>query len=526
MAQTKPQRRTFCPTWLLLTAAVSLIQSISARSASASSSFSIGSTRAPVEGIRLSHRKRQLAWEGERSSIRAAFSPREEDSYWRQTETAHRYPNEHDADSDEYDALLDQVKFASTIATERSSGLHVAVKNEYAVQPVSSQVLTSPAAKNNDNKAWSAAEASTRGGAASILAATARPLVFWENMVCGAVSRSIAQTVMHPANTMKTILQSSRGADRPTFKSLAQPAQFKTLTRGAGANFILSVPHGAINFAVLEMIRGRVQKLVEDTPILSRNAERLGPGLDFLSSSISTICCSVVSTPQMMITDNIMAGNYPDLPSAVVGLSKSGGIKGFYAGWWPGLAGKIPSYALTWTIFQQLKLAQLRIMQRPPKDVENSIMGCIASATTVCIMIPMDTVKTRLVTQTSRIVSDPYNGIADCFVRVLKEEGIGAFYRGLAPRLISVVPMIGIQFGVYEFAKKVMMQRSVDIDIAREKKLAEAENLYGFEEKIEEAAMEVAADQDQPFPAPHFKRKYRLFQKNDKKKNGIFKKVK
>ena len=62
----------------------------------------------------------------------------------------------------------------------------------------------------------------------------------------------------------------------------------------------------------------------------------------------------------------------------------------------------------------------------------------------------MDTVKTRLVTQMNYPDLMAYNGINDCFRRVLKEEGIGAFYRGLAPRLFSVVPMIGIQFGVYE----------------------------------------------------------------------------
>lgn len=90
------------------------------------------------------------------------------------------------------------------------------------------------------------------------------------------------------------------------------------------------------------------------------------------------------------------------------------------------------------------------MFKRPAKDIENSIMGCIASATTVCIMIPMDTVKTRLVTQMNYPDLVAYKGINDCFRRVLQEEGIGAFYRGLTPRLLSVVPMIGIQFGVYE----------------------------------------------------------------------------
>jgi hypothetical protein len=182
----------------------------------------------------------------------------------------------------------------------------------------------------------------TRGGMVTV-----RPLFFWENMISGAVSRSIAQTVMHPANTMKTIMQSSRGADTPTIGQLFRPSMFKTLSRGAGANFILSVPHGAVNFAVLELVRGRMSSFVDSVPWLEKRKDAMGPGLDFMSSAISTICCSVVSTPQMMITDNIMAGNYPALNSACVGLYKQKGILGFYQGWWPGLVGKIPSYVST-----------------------------------------------------------------------------------------------------------------------------------------------------------------------------------
>ena len=179
---------------------------------------------------------------------------------------------------------------------------------------------------------------------------TTRPLVFWENMVCGAISRSIAQTIMHPANTMKTILQSTRGPGRPTIAALAHPRNFHRLSRGAGANFLLSVPHGAVNFAVLEFVRSKLNALVQQTPTLQKRQSQIGPGLDFLSSSISTICCSIVSTPQMMITDNIMAGNFNNMQEAIRGLYLRDGIQGFYAGWWPGLAGKIPSYVRQRTI--------------------------------------------------------------------------------------------------------------------------------------------------------------------------------
>ena len=38
-----------------------------------------------------------------------------------------------------------------------------------------------------------------------------------------------------------------------------------------------------------------------------------------------------------------------------------------------------------------------------------------------------------------------YKGMRDCFMRVLREEGVGAFYQSLPPRLMAVVPMIAIQ---------------------------------------------------------------------------------
>jgi len=231
----------------------------------------------------------------------------------------------------------------------------------------------------------SASSKDQRGGAAAVMEAV-RPLAFWESMICGAISRSVAQTTMHPANTMKTLLQNSAGISG---LDLLAPKNLPRLWVGAGANFLLSVPHGAVNFAVLELVRKQLGAIVQATPFLAEREQTWGAGLDFLSSSISTIACSVVSTPQMMITDNIMAGNYQNLPTAIKGLAQTYGIRGFYAGWWPGLVGKIPSYALTWTLYQRIKKIRDRISDHVATDFENSAMGCIASATTVCLMIPM-----------------------------------------------------------------------------------------------------------------------------------------
>lgn len=85
---------------------------------------------------------------------------------------------------------------------------------------------------------------SSRGGAATV------SLTFGEAMFAGAVSRSIAQTCMQPANVVKTLLQG-----RGTSKQLSN-LSFKLLTRGAGAQFVMSLPHGAFNFATLEVCTG------------------------------------------------------------------------------------------------------------------------------------------------------------------------------------------------------------------------------------------------------------------------------
>ncbi len=111
--------------------------------------------------------------------------------------------------------------------------------------------------------------------------------------------------------------------------------KWKILSRGAGSQFIMSIPHGAINFAVTETTKIELAKLVHNSTLsqvlthscllthayslthsltVVQNIPHrvLNPLLDFLSSALSTFICSVVSTPQMVLTDRIMGGVYPN----------------------------------------------------------------------------------------------------------------------------------------------------------------------------------------------------------------------
>jgi len=115
--------------------------------------------------------------------------------------------------------------------------------------------------------------------------------------------------------------------------------------------------------------------------------------------------------------------------------------------------------------FQQLKRLHEDILKTSPNTETNFAFGAIAAAGSVAVMIPMDTVKTRLVIQEVGCPR-PYKGVTDCFLRVLKEEGVGTFYRSLPPRLMSVVPMIAIQFGVYEIMKAKFLKDNLEERLA------------------------------------------------------------
>ena len=49
-----------------------------------------------------------------------------------------------------------------------------------------------------------------------------------------------------------------------------------------------------------------------------------------------------------------------------------------------------------------------------------------------------------------------YSGLIDCAVKIFKNEGILAFYKGLTPNLIKVFPSAGLFFLAYEHTLRLL----------------------------------------------------------------------
>ena len=115
-------------------------------------------------------------------------------------------------------------------------------RSRFDVQLVAAAVSLAKQAK----KAKSSTAAATEKSIFSRVDAKGKKhLTYYGLMVAGAMARTAAATAVHPLNVCKTLLQ-TKGGVMPALK-------WSVLSRGAGSQFIMSVPHGAINFAVTEV---------------------------------------------------------------------------------------------------------------------------------------------------------------------------------------------------------------------------------------------------------------------------------
>lgn len=79
------------------------------------------------------------------------------------------------------------------------------------------------------------------------------------------------------------------------------------------------------------------------------------------------------------------------------------------------------------------------------------ISGCAAGSISALAVNPADVVKTRLQLLTKGANDQHYNGIADAFTKIFKQEGFRAFFKGGLCRMIVIAPLFGIAQMVYYF---------------------------------------------------------------------------
>uniref|UniRef100_A0A3P8VV19 Solute carrier family 25 member 1 n=1 Tax=Cynoglossus semilaevis TaxID=244447 RepID=A0A3P8VV19_CYNSE len=89
---------------------------------------------------------------------------------------------------------------------------------------------------------------------------------------------------------------------------------------------------------------------------------------------------------------------------------------------------------------------------REMKPLVTDLFGAIAGAASVFGNTPLDVIKTRM----QGLEAHKYKSTVDCAVKILRYEGLAAFYKGTVPRLGRVCLDVAIVFIIYEEVVKVL----------------------------------------------------------------------
>ncbi|KAF2433878.1 mitochondrial carrier [Tothia fuscella] len=94
--------------------------------------------------------------------------------------------------------------------------------------------------------------------------------------------------------------------------------------------------------------------------------------------------------------------------------------------------------------------------EKPLPFVYQFMAGAVAGVSEILVMYPLDVVKTRVQIQTGKGVGeDSYNGMVDCFRKIIRNEGFSRLYRGITAPILMEAPKRATKFAANDEWGKV-----------------------------------------------------------------------
>lgn len=115
-----------------------------------------------------------------------------------------------------------------------------------------------------------------------------------------------------------------------------------------------------------------------------------------------------------------------------------------------------PAHAVYFSVYETCK-RKFGGDQPGHHPLVHAAAGVVATTASDAVFTPMDVVKQRLQLQRS-----PYGGVRDCVVRMVREEGIRAFYASYKTTVVMNAPFTAVHFSTYEAVKKLLIEVSLE----------------------------------------------------------------
>lgn len=220
-----------------------------------------------------------------------------------------------------------------------------------------------------------------------------------------------------------------------------------------------------------ECDEGEDEEACAEAPVRKLRRERWWPTLmaGGIAGAVSRTCVAPLERLKILFqVQGLSAKGAPlrhrGIVESLVNMYIKDGIGGLFKGNGLNCVRVIPSSAIQFTAYAAFKrilfeddgsgAVQLRAWQ-------HVIAGGLAGATSTTLTFPLDLMRAR---RTVDFRGDVETGLLSGLNHIAKVEGIRGLFRGLMPSLCGIVPYIGIDFAVFDWAKRTCRQNGWGLD--------------------------------------------------------------
>eukprot|EP01025_Chloroclados_australasicus_P015621 TRINITY_DN17529_c0_g2_i1.p2 TRINITY_DN17529_c0_g2~~TRINITY_DN17529_c0_g2_i1.p2 ORF type:complete len:309 (-),score=29.48 TRINITY_DN17529_c0_g2_i1:479-1405(-) len=294
---------------------------------------------------------------------------------------------------------------------------------------------------------------------------------FLQDLVAGTCAGSAQVFVGHPFDTIKVKLQ-TQGQSGQTYNGVLD-ATSKTLktegVRGIYRGILPPLASVALFNAVLFSSRGITETVLQHSDgsplnVYDQLIAGMGAGVavSFVATPTELLKCRLQSQGSVEQARARLKQAGVNASSAVIYrgpldvakyiVKNEGGVLGLFKGLGTTMLREVPGNAFYFGAYEGTKMYFVHLYKldsvKQLDPLSLMFAGGIGGLAFWSTMYPTDVWKSKL--QVDDYRNPKYKGIIDCAMKILKEEGIGGWYKGYMPCLMRSFPANAVTFVVYE----------------------------------------------------------------------------
>ncbi|KAJ2544505.1 Mitochondrial carrier protein ymc2 [Coemansia sp. RSA 1933] len=185
----------------------------------------------------------------------------------------------------------------------------------------------------------------------------------------------------------------------------------------------------------------------------------------YMAGAAAGIANSVVSGPvehirvRLQVQTAGASAQYKGPVDCIRQIYRGAGLGGIYKGQLPTMIREFNGYGMYFLAYEALvqrAVARTGGARSELSSGEVCLYGAAAGFAMWLTSYPIDVVKSKLQTDGFSADSRKYNGSVDCVRKIMRQEGIKGFFRGITPCLLRAAPANAATFVGFEMALRVL----------------------------------------------------------------------